>query len=299
MFAVASLCAAACADSAVEPADAGVDRALLTPEVAAQLDARGFFPEQTPEPGYLRQRTRADADSLARRFIAERGVEHLASWRAQRGAAISLADLRRCSPIRYASSAYEMPLTAQSVPSRQVVAGRYILLFCGADARPALRVEVPVEPALAGAHDTHDLARLWVTGVPVEHEAHALISPEEAARVAAVRTGRRVAAVPELVNARFGYGWSRWLVRLDSAVVVEGRVTAEVDTLSFVMVGPYIDDFGTFVPLLALRPRLRATLGTHLDTLSGVVSITPDVYTVRSGMPRGHEPFYRLLWFAQ
>lgn len=292
---VAAVCGVslACADDAPTAADSGIDPSLLTPEVAAQLDARGMFPLQEPEAGYLNPRSRRDADSLARRAIASQAAEFLFAWQIQRGAPIQVGALRRCGPILYASSAYEVAAMTTSHTLRTEIVGRYEMLFCGADGRPALHVSVPIEAPITPIGGFVDVTHVLINGIPLEGESVELPSPEEAARIAAGRTGRRVAAVPERVRSRFRWTPTRYLVRLESSVAVYGIFSAVTDTIDFVMVGPFMSDEGLEIPLAALRPAQPATPTSRVDTIPPVLGDCPlCLYTARLGMPRWAEPFF-------
>ncbi|WKW13449.1 hypothetical protein Strain138_002769 [Pseudogemmatithrix spongiicola] len=291
--AAVALWVAACVDDAPTAADAGINPALLTPEVAAQLDARGMFPLQQPEAGYINPRSRSDADSLARRAIASQAAEYLIQWQMRRGAAIDIGRLERCGPILYSASAYEVAMMTPQHLVRQEVGGRYEMVFCGPDGRRTLYVSVPIEEIMVESEAFGDLANVLVAGIPIAGEHTELPSPEEAARIAAKRTGRRVASVPERVNTRFRWPTSRYMVRLDRPVAVHGLGSFMADTISVVFVGSFWSDDGEYTPLTALRPFRPATESSRVDTLpyTLVEGCSLCLYTARIGMPRWAEPF--------
>lgn len=293
VLAIVALSTAACLDSTVEPSADGIDRALLTPEVAAQLDAAGRFPAQEVEPEYVNQRSRTAADSLARRYIIENADDMLYFWERDRGARIEVERLRRCSGVSYSRSAHEMTLVEESHPYRLIAAGQYWMVFCGPDGRPALRVQVPVEPPLPGGPWTSDLSGVMVHPVPAAYEATAFIGPEEAARLAAGRTSRRVAAVPELINERYLYNFPRWLVRLESPVRVRGDVTFQTDSIDVVVVGYFYSETGGSGVPIVLRPYDLATPEARLDTIHQIEAPMLTL-TARLGVPKRVEPFSRL-----
>lgn len=285
---------AACTEATTAVANPGIDPDLLTPHVAGQLDAAGRFPLQQPEPGYVNPRSRSEAASLARRFITERASLELEGWATQRGASIDVARLARCGPVWYSRSAYEVSLFTAQHRFRQLAGGQYWMLFCEG-ARPALRVQVPIEPELPGSGTVNEFAGVFATGVAIELEATAFIGPEEAARLAARRTGRRVSEVPELVNDRFLFNTPRWLVRLEQPVNVLGTVTQQVHALDLVAVGYFYSDEPLPMVPLALRPYGRATLDARLDTVVIPGPYPPEIYTARLGVPKFVEPFLRPL----
>jgi hypothetical protein len=110
-------------DDATTALGRGLDSDLVTPAVAAQLDARGFFPEQQPEAGYAATRTRSEAVNIARDYVAAVDAVEASWWRVHHGAPVNASRLRVCGRPRYASSAYVPAAMTTSQPWRIYLVG--------------------------------------------------------------------------------------------------------------------------------------------------------------------------------
>lgn len=269
----------------------GLDSALVTPAVAAHLDSRGFFPEQQPEAGYAVTRTRSDAVSIARDFVAANAATDAIWWRGQHGGPIDAGRLRTCGRTQYASSAYVPAAMTTTQPLRISAVGYFSVTFCAPDGTPQIEVTVPVEPNQLVGVTPSRFDGVLASAIPIELRYQPALSAEDAVRIAVARTGRRVSGIPELVTARFTYEPARWRVPLESAVTVYGLETGITDTLDFVMVGVHrLTDPTAWAPR-ALRPSRRATEAERVDTLVVDSSDPATWFTVRLGMPRGVEAF--------
>lgn len=278
-------------DSGTGPGDS-LDPNLLTPEVAAQLNSAGRFPDQQPEAGYVQPRSRAAAAAMLPAFLDDWFESQRHVWEAGHGAQIQRAELRQCGTIPYASSPYVVTAMTTEQPLRVEAVGRYLITLCGARGVPQVIVSVPVERGLVSLGGNPDLAGFGALGIPVETNTERFVTAEHAVRIAAARTGRRVSAVPELVYPRFGQSLeARWRVQLESPVVVIGARSGDVDTISVVFVGRDTEDAPS-LHALALRPLMPNLLSTAVDSMQQ--SANPiDHFRVRLGMPRSFEPLTR------
>jgi hypothetical protein len=280
----------ACRDVGPTEGDVGVDSSLLTPEAVATLDARRFFPAQEPEPGYTRPRSRRVAEDMVMENLDRLWASQRRHWEGQHGSTIRVGELRRCGRTLYASSSYDLSLMDADQTERQALGGRYLITLCSARGEPQLLVGVPVEPNFLAESLEAQLGSFWGAGIPIENRGQAFVSAEQAVRIAAARTNRRVRATPELIIPRWGMHWPRWRVELESPVPVAGARTMEVDTISFVMVGIDPWDESQSWSIRAMRPRFRATADVRVDTI-GPTDDPRSRYHARLGMPLGVEPF--------
>lgn len=291
---VSALLISASCNESVGPEESALDSTLLTPDAAALLDAKGYFPRQQPLPGYASPRSYASAAALADAYLASEVDSVMAlSFKLERGEAIDVPSLRRCGRPQYAESAYEVSAMTASQPGRQYLVGRFFFSYCSRAGEALLTVTVPIEASLLSAPDTSRFRGIIARGVPLEIADLPALTAERAVRIAAARTGRRVAGAPQFVLPRFDsfIDHARWIVPLESPIYVYGMRTAEYDTLTNVMVGIDLFDTWTFAPRV-LRPRLRATLLTRTDTNYNLLGGGGDmIYIARLGMPRGVESF--------
>lgn len=268
-----------------------VDPAILTPAVMAQLDSRGYFPRQEHEAGYLQPIDRVTAETMARAYLDDSAGALSAAWSEAHGASIAVDRLVRCTPTLYASSAYDVVEMGLHFVQRRYYVGRYLVQYCSRAGVPQLLVAVAVEDWLLDSPGNAPDHTIRVHPVPIELSTQMIVTPERAAQLAAARTGRRVAAIPELILPRFvpTIWQARWLVQLETPVAVAGTRTYESDTLSAVLVG--VDEIGYGLATVVLRPRLRATMAERIDSITGSGPDGFDYYTARLGLPRGVETF--------
>lgn len=201
----------ACAPDGPTAAGDALDPSLLTPEIAAGLNAAGRFSDQQPEAGYRSPRSRAAALALIPEFLNQWFESQRHVWEARHGGRIARAQLRRCGAIPYASSPYVVAAMTPEQPLRVDAIGHYLITLCSALGIPQVIVTVPVERGLLASTPDADLAGVGALGVPIEMTGPRFVTAEHAVRIAAARTGRRVSAVPELIYPRFGQSLeARW-----------------------------------------------------------------------------------------
>jgi hypothetical protein len=261
-FGVLCLVAVGCAQDVSDVrsiAPTMADTSLLTPEMGKTLTAKGLFNLVGQTPGAAGELTEAQARVIARAWARQFFPWVQGPLEKQRGLAIDGAKLQDCPRLFYAESPY-VPVDdiSDGGVARRVFGPWWIAPLCvnGVPqialgiAAYATELEVPNDraefPKLGGGEF------VW-RGIPIGAVEFPL-SPEAAARFAAIRTGSRVASVPQLIMPHFrdgGPGLARWEMAIAPAVTLQslqGQDTSHAVNVFVGAVGP-----GHFDPIL-LRP---------------------------------------------
>ena len=228
-FAVALAATAGCSDTPIDVVGAPPNiAAMVTPELANQLDGDGHFratypPE--PEPSEI---TEGQARELAAFWVSDLAKFVVSSLEEQHGGTINVAALRDCGRIYYGRTPYE-PLDAAVPASLKRAFGSWwyvplcggstpqVLLFVSTESRGLIdwiNGRSPSEPL--GGHFR------WA-GIPDGAVAKRLLSPEEAVQSAWQLTGARASRQPELIVGEVGPIWAAWRVYTERPVQVRKK----------------------------------------------------------------------------
>ena len=238
---------------------------LVTLEVARALDQGGNFilprPAPQPYPILSEDQAKALAVTWARQFapfirqFLERG----------HGAPIELAKLDACPRPFFADTPYEPVVESDPNYVRNLFGPSWLLSLCGPDGVPRVSLAVA-----AYATDVRLESGRIVFPMPhgniflafgVPRGSNVPITPERAVAIITSLTGRRAAAVPELVLAGrpFAPQLARWRVTLDAAVEVRALESGQRVTVQDLYVGEAGD--GTPEVVYALDRSVGATEG--------------------------------------
>ena len=202
---------------------------------ARSMDARGRFVLLGSEPGEL---TQAQAVSLSTAYVRTAARWIGDSWERDRGTPVDFREVTACPRAYYAKSTLDLKGRG-SASLRQFMGGKWLVSFCLPSGAPVLSVAVSAEATDLQVIDGHIVGeggmQFTSAGIPTAVAA-APLPPEDAARLAAERTGRRVIEAPELVLPPSPYPpqLAKWRVKLDGPVAMRGvssgnpRVTDEV-----------------------------------------------------------------------
>jgi hypothetical protein len=207
---------------------------ILTGEAAAHVDGHGgYVLPAARAPDDVPMITAERAKELAVAFVHTYGRSHAPGWAMHRGAPLSTAGLRVSHRVFYAESPFGRVPDGYGWP-RRVFGPWYIVTFEDGG-EPVLGVAVSaystdvaiengilLEPALDQGERFVSRAVALSPGVPAPYTP---VSPEQAVKIAAERTGRRVSDVPRLVlrNAAWHPLYSLWHVSLDREIWIEHR----------------------------------------------------------------------------
>ena len=220
-----------------------VSRASVTGAAAAALRPDGTFelPDSVVHPpGQLgREDAQAVADDYLRRF----GGGYADIWSKAHGSPIDVRALVPCGPPLYARSAYE-PLSARVSPmTRRMFGPHWVVAFCEQGKPSAILTFSALATSLRASSmevrmQAVSEADFMSFGYPAAANPD-MFSPEGAARIAFARTGRRVASVPDLINALppASAAVPRWRVTLESPVLVRSATDTTARSRSTLFVG--------------------------------------------------------------
>ena len=203
-----------------------VSRASVTGAAAAALRPDGTFelPDSVVHPpGQL---GREDAQLVADDYLHNFGSGFATMWSKDHVSPIDVHALVPCGRPLYARSAYE-PLSAGVSPmTRRRFGPHWVVAFCEQGKPSAIVTFSALATDLrASSREVRMKAASEADFMSFGYPAAAnpdMFSPEGAARIAFARTGRRVATVPDLINALppESAAVPRWRVTLESPVVV-------------------------------------------------------------------------------
>jgi hypothetical protein len=281
-----------------------VDSLVLTPDVRL-LTIDGYFPPQSLETQWYPQILEARASDLAQAYLQTFGSSSVDTWSDERGAAISLSELRKCGRVLAAERAYDFLDADPSIALRNVTAGWFLIQYC--DSRGTESVLIAVSAGTQADIDgfgelvpgTVDPNSFFTFGIPHDLGGPLNLTPERAAETAHQLTGLRVAALPVLQLSVFPDApfFARWRVQLEAEALIVGTRSGVSEGVSVVFVG--LDD--SAFPLIA--PRVLRGVGIAMqdepeDSLPDA-GAGGEVTFVRvrllPGRPKGVEPAIRAL----
>ena len=211
---------------------------VLTPDVRTQLVQGEFvMPEASFQAGEI---DAAQAKALANAYWHVRPDAFRGAVDVDRGAAVHFATLRPCGQAYYAASAY------RSVPGHpdaiiQKLLGAYWLVPMCENMTEEVLISVSARASDAevvnGQMVRSGSGNFQVIGVPEGVTIPA--PPELIAEFVANVTGRRIAAVPELVMRPFpkGAAVAVWRVVLDAPATVVGRTSGKASEVTALVAG--------------------------------------------------------------
>ena len=225
----AAVALATCADPVSPPTD------LLRPEWLTEEAMKSVGPDSrftlddqqelstTPEIPYETARAQGIA------WLATFGPGWQQLWDDGRGAHVDIATLSMCERSYYSRRAYDEIDVSHVTPVRRPFGPEWLISFCDASgdalvslALSAYNTDVGIVDGRIRLTSFHQGGSFFTVGVP-KSMRELPISPERAACLAYVASGKRVAARPELhMPPRPTYTYaSRWKVMLESPVVVQ------------------------------------------------------------------------------
>lgn len=253
----------------------------LTDTAAASLTAAGQWILPVPKVGDNSQLTSERAESLALVWPRQFGPWVLSRLESEHGDAIDLNALARCGRIYYAASPYEQLDASTAAIEATKAAQRafgpwWLVTLCSKTNVPQLSVAIAAYAAELHIEDGQivmpRLGGEWfsVEGIPHTLDADFLQPPEEAARMMALASRLRVAAVPELIVPARSDGFpnhARWRIKLD------GRVPARGSTGRLVMADEYYtwrrpgaESLNILIPAISQLPGLTFRYPANITT---------------------------------
>lgn len=254
--------------TAIAPRGVPIDRDFLTPALAASLDRDGHF--VLPEPSY-RGASPARADSIARAAIAFEAEFAKPNGRTAISPANSAPGTLLPCPRHY----YVLPVIDRLPPDLPRFFGlpytpRWVIPLCRADGSSPVSVEVAdATPMLTITNGRlsdfmSSEGEYGVLQSDPNADGYLPLSPEKAARFAAVATGARVAEVPVAVMTHPGglgnvapAKCMRWRIVLDSPVRLAGEY-GEYETREVYV---RLKDYCSGEPVLQVVDRQQASGG--------------------------------------
>lgn len=220
-------------------------RQYVTDAVAEQLDADGRFVLAAPASGAVPELTAEQAATFARLFVEQfLGAGTDPYLESDHGGRIHFDRLTPCGRPLYAASSFE-PDPAATAFLERVVGPWWLIAFCDPD-RPALSLAVSalatdltiVDGQLRFPFFGGGSEFIW-RGVPASWEGPVPSSPETAVLRAHLKTGARIAAVPELIAPYLGFApqAALWRLKLEQPVPLRGARSGTVRAASEVYQG--------------------------------------------------------------
>lgn len=205
-------------------------RLHVTGKAAATLNGAGEF--QLEAPRSLNGNAiiaPAQARRLAMAFLRVLGRSFHSAWETDRGASIDLSTLSPSSRVYFAQSPYQAVERRDVHQAYRRDLGPYYVLTLNSGAEPVIVIAVSALAVDYRIDATGRLIEPVETGMDFVHEGipgkggFGLLSPEEAAVVAAEAAGAQVENVPELVVAggESSPTLARWKVDLDRPVEIQ------------------------------------------------------------------------------
>lgn len=207
----------------------GVHRASLTGNAALSLDQAGRLLLANQAPGEIGE---AQAKQLAMAWWHDARPFVIQQLEADRGGSIA-ETLQPCARAYYAHTAYATLPPAVPLVLRKVVGSQWLVGLCsGETEQVVIAVSAQATDTKPGNGrrklDDAGAGNFVPMGVPVGVEIP--VSPERVADAVYQQTGRRVAAVPQLVQQPFPQGplVALWEVSLEAPVTLKGKSSGEV-----------------------------------------------------------------------
>jgi hypothetical protein len=258
---ILTLALAACTnDKEITSPETRVSRSALlealTPTLAQSVGADGRFQVAAPLVTGRRQITGRQAGLLAI-AVAKYNMPYLDTyWTAQRGGPIDYQKLTLCEDPLYAVSPFERlandVTTEQAHPIQKAIGPFFLVRLCGTAGDPQVKVAVSAYSTDPGINRRGEVIFPAIGGgdfltaaIPIGQPANEMPSAEEATVLAANFTGRKVAAVPELVVPFFKDDnplGARWRLRLETPALMRTRTGQEVEASEVYVSGLRRDD---------------------------------------------------------
>lgn len=229
----------ACTDErSVAPGSAPGAIPWVTSDVAQRLDPHGQFVLAGAGSTEL---TEQQAAVFARDYV-RMGARWIPKvWEGERGASIDFNDLRLCPRAYYVNAAVK-PDENSSQAVRELLGPRWLLSMCSGAGIPIISVSVSALATEIHDEQGHIVGpggnQIRAAGIPTPLTS-VPVTPEDAARIAYESTGRRVAAVPELVlpPPRFPAQLAKWRIQLEGPVTVRGSISGAATTTTELYLG--------------------------------------------------------------
>jgi hypothetical protein len=274
-----------------------LEPSLLTSEAARHLNAEGQFILSAPAAGAVPMITEAEAKVRAVAWARDFGSFNRSYLEKYHGAPIDFTKLQACSRAYFAASPYE-DLPA-GVPNfvRNYLGPQWLVSLCAADGTPqvslaiaAYSTDVTVESGHLKQAPFGGAEHFWEG---ISRGTELPVAPERAAELAARLTGRRVAAVPELVlsDAHYAPQYARWRIVLDDPALFRSLKSGTSIRTAEVYIGAdkYFKNVDFAVPDAA-APRERIKRYRVLGPNGLGVETARSRAAVRAGRPHGFEP---------
>jgi len=217
--------------------------AALTPELASIVGADGRIKLGPPVNTGHEQISAEKAGALAVGMARFNAPSNNAYYETRRGGAIAYQKLSLCSPPLYAATPFEwLDVDDPNVtvhPLQKAVGPIWLVTLC-ADGDPEMDVAVAAYSTDLGLNSDGSVDFPPIGGndffseaIPIGRFTDELPSAEAAVVFAATSTGRRVAAVPELVATFYRYDdplESRWHLRLDGPAHIQSAAGTVVES---------------------------------------------------------------------
>jgi hypothetical protein len=205
-------------------------RGSLTSEAAKSLNQNGQFQLAGPAAG-ARELSGTQAVQIADVWARQFAPKIRRTLERERGGPIAFERLRSCGRPLYAESAFEPLSAALPAGIRRAYESKWLVGLC---AGKELQVSLAIAAGAADLAVVDGAIRqgaerggeFFSLGIPKGWESPVGLSPERAAQLAAVATGRRIAKTPRLIAAspRVAYPQgSTWEFVLESPVAVQSR----------------------------------------------------------------------------
>jgi hypothetical protein len=267
-------------------------------EAAAALDATGRFVLKPPRATAFPEISASRATTLAVAYLGDYGRLLQPGFEVQRRGPIDVSTIRPCGNVLYADTPYDDASLARVSPdTRRLVGPHWMVSFCNPSGEAVISVgvsalatdEMLVSQAVRLPHPSGNA--FSPSGIPREITAFPG-GPEQAALAATRATGRRVAAVPELImrGPPFGPQLARWKIVLESPVATSGASGGTAITTATVFAGytrSARSPFGLFVG----SPNAARTSTLHDRVGRGAAHI--EMLQSRDDVPLVTQPFVR------
>ena len=219
-----------------------VDRAVVAGAAAAALRSDGTFalPDSVVHPaGELSEE---DASAIAEGYFLGWLPGGVRRWSARKPA-IDAEELTVCARPVYARSAYQALEADVSTMTRRRLGPHWIVAFCrGGRPSTILTFSALATDLRAASEEVRRRAISEAGFTSISYPASAnpdMFSPEGVAHIAFLHTGKRVTAVPDLIDALppASNAVPRWRVTLESPVLVRGQTDSTSRSRSTLYVG--------------------------------------------------------------
>ena len=215
----------------------------------------------------------SQAERVLASYVKTWAVYFSQVYASDRGGPVNVAALEPCGPALYAESTLQPPDDSLAMGLRAHNGSKWLQWYCR-DTTVVLSTSVGAYAtaltdsgrSLPVGQDYYDVLSnaIWTEGVRIS--VRPPIHAEEAAARVHEATGRRIVTVPRLVLPRTprSPAGALWLVELDSAVTVRGRVTGTTRSRRYFWYG-------------AVPPTLAVAVWDSLDSDPGPFSFTGQV----------------------